>query len=368
MLRAFAMTSPLDEAAHERAVIVGVGLIGGSIALSLKAHGWHVAGLDADQDRLAAALDEGIIDESGDDPEATLIVIATPAGAVVGAAEAMLAQHPGLDVVVTDVAGIKATICSSLDDPRFIGGHPMAGSEQTGLSGARGDLFLGASWVLTPGPATPPGPYARLAGIIRSMGAQPLALEPSDHDRLVAHVSHVPHLVAASLMNQASGAAEDDAALLQLAAGGFRDMTRIAAGQPGIWPDVCVENAPAILEALDALAAQISAVRHALSTGDRTTILTLLERASRARQALPGGATDPGQLAQVRIPVPDQPGVIAQVASAASDLGVSVLDLEIAHSIEGDRGVLIVVVAAAQAAHYAAVLEERGFVCTTQEL
>ena len=145
-------------------------------------------------------------------------------------------------------------------------------------------------------------------------------------------------------------------------------MTRIAAGQPGIWPDVCVENAAAILEALDALTEQLSDVRKALSSGDRTTILRVLERASQARQALPGGATDPGKLAQVRIPVPDEPGVIARVASAASDLGVSMLDLEIAHSIEGDRGVLIVVVAEDQAEPYAEALRSQGFICSTQEL
>jgi prephenate dehydrogenase len=362
------MTSPLDEEADARAVIVGVGLIGGSIALALREQGWHVSGVDADEARLHEALDRGILDGIGDDPHASLFVVATPAGAVVETAHDLLRRHPADNVLVTDVAGIKAAICSSIEDPRFIGGHPMAGSEQAGLEGARADLFVGASWVLTPGPSTPPGPYARLAGVLKSMGAQPLALEASDHDRLVAHVSHVPHLVAASLMNQASDAAEDDTALLQLAAGGFRDMTRIAAGQPGIWPDVCVENAAAILEALDALTEQLSDVRKALSSGDRTTILRVLERASQARQALPGGATDPGKLAQVRIPVPDEPGVIARVASAASDLGVSMLDLEIAHSIEGDRGVLIVVVAEDQAEPYAEALRSQGFICSTQEL
>jgi prephenate dehydrogenase len=153
-----------------------------------------------------------------------------------------------------------------------------------------------------------------------------------------------------------------------MAAGGFRDMTRIAAGHPGIWPDVCVENRTAILEALDSLTDQVRVVRDALAAGDRSTIYSLLEEASRARKALPGRATDPGQLAQVRVPVPDQAGVIALVASTASDLGVSVVDMEIAHSVEGDRGVLIVVVAAEAATRYAAALKEQGFSCTVQEL
>jgi len=351
-----------------RALIVGVGLIGGSIALGLRQAGWRVSGIDLDDARLSQAVAEGVVDDAGDDPEASLIVVATPAGSVAAAVERALRTHDADDVLVTDVSGIKAPIVAAIADPRFIGGHPMAGSEQTGLEGARADLFLGATWVLTPGPATPPALYARLVSVVHLLGAQSLALPADDHDRLVAHVSHVPHLVAASLMNEASSAAEDDAALLQLAAGGFRDMTRIAAGHPGIWPDVVVENRTAILEALDSLAAQVAVVRRALAEEDRQTIFELLERASHARQALPGRVGHPGQLAQVRIPVPDQAGVIAQVASTASDLGVSVVDVEIAHSVEGDRGVLIVVVDADSADRYAAALKAQGFNCTVQEL
>jgi prephenate dehydrogenase len=363
------MTSPAEPSAGAgRALIIGVGLIGGSIALALRKSGWHVSGLDLDEARLERALAEGVLDESEDDPDATLVVVATPAGSVATTVQQVLRTHDDPDLLVTDVSGIKGPIVAAVDDPRFIGGHPMAGSEQTGLEGARADLFLGATWVLTPGPSTPPALYARLVSIVHLLGAQSLALPAADHDRLVAHVSHVPHLVAASLMNEASGAAEDDAALLQLAAGGFRDMTRIAAGHPGIWPDVVVENRQAILEALDSLADQVAVVRRALAEEDRQTIFELLERASQARQALPGRAGHPGQLAQVRIPVPDQAGVIAQVASTASDLGVSVVDVEIAHSVEGDRGVLIVVVAAESAERYAAALKVQGFSCTVQEL
>ena len=244
----------------------------------------------------------------------------------------------------------------------------MAGSEESGFGGARVDLFLGATWVLTPNPATTPERYARLVGIVHSLGAQTLALPALDHDRLVAHVSHVPHLVAASLMNEAVSASEDDAALLQLAAGGFRDMTRIAAGHPGIWPDVCVENREAILEALDALAAQVQTVRSALAAEDRTAIFELLNSASAARRALPGRVAHPDQLAQVRIPVPDQPGVLAEVAAAASDLGVSVVDMEIAHSVEGGRGVLIVIVATEDASRYAESIRALGYSCTVQVL
>ncbi len=164
------MTSPLDEGAGSHAVVVGVGLIGGSIALALREQGWHVSGVDPDEARLDEALDRGILDAIGDDPRASLFVIATPAGAVVETAHDLLRRHGDDGVLVTDVAGIKAAICSSIDDPRFIGGHPMAGSEQAGLDGARADLFVGASWVLTPGPSTPPGPYAAPGGRLEEHG------------------------------------------------------------------------------------------------------------------------------------------------------------------------------------------------------
>lgn len=352
----------------QRALIVGVGLIGGSLGLGLRQAGWQVSGIDVDAGRAKAALELGVLDRLGDDAEADLVIIATPAGAVVELTTELLTSHPGDHVLFTDVAGIKASIGETISDPRFIGGHPMAGSELIGLEGARSDLFVGATWVLTPTAATPPTLYARLVGIIRALGATALALPAADHDRLVAHVSHVPHLVAASLMNQASQVASDDAALLQLAAGGFRDMTRIAAGTPGIWPDVCVENRHAILEALDGLSVQIATVRAALAASERSEILDLLARASVARQALPGRGIAAAEFSEVRIPVTDRAGVIAEVAQRASDLGISVVDVEIAHSAEGGAGVLIMVVPSIDAERYAEALRAIDFACTTQAL
>ncbi len=132
--------------------------------------------------------------------------------------------------------------------PRFVGGHPMAGSEQEGVDGADPDLFLGATWVLTPGQHTSGEAYAQVAGVWCACWAPTRSLSsPRRHDELVALVSHTPHLTAAALMNLAADAAASDATLLRLAAGGFRDMTRIAAGHPGIWPDVVAENRDAIL-------------------------------------------------------------------------------------------------------------------------
>ncbi|MCU1379587.1 MAG: tyrA, partial [Acidimicrobiales bacterium] len=224
----------------KRAQVVGTGLIGGSIGLALKAAGWHVTGTDHNEASAARALELGAIDAVGDDADAELTFIATPVGAVAEAAKG----RPG---VVTDVGSVKASIVGALANPRFVGGHPMAGSEQEGVDGSRADLFQGAVWVLTPVATTDSAAHALVRSVVSSFGADVVELPPERHDALVAVVSHVPHLTAVSLMGLAAERSEEHAALLRLAAGGFRDMTRIAAGHPGIWPDICAENRDAIV-------------------------------------------------------------------------------------------------------------------------
>jgi prephenate dehydrogenase len=145
-------------------------------------------------------------------------------------------------------------------------------------------------------------------------------------------------------MNAAAEDAEQDAVLLRLAAGGFRDMTRIAAGHPGIWPDICVDNAEAIVGSLDRVIADLSAIRSRVAGADRDGILDLLGRASTARRHLPARGARPERLAEVRIPVTDKEGVLAEVTTLAGDLGVNIYDIEIAHSAEGPRGVLLLVI------------------------
>lgn len=199
------MTSPAEGGARRRALVVGTGLIGGSIALGLRRRGWHVSGRDTDEARLREALEGGVIDAAGDDPAAEVVFVATPAASVAAVARGITQDRDRRsDVVVTDVSGVKTAIVQEADHPRFIGGHPMAGSEQLGLHGADPDLFEGAVWVLTPTAATDLGAFDRLKGIVMSLGADVLVLSAADHDRLVAVVSHVPHLVVATLMNVAS--------------------------------------------------------------------------------------------------------------------------------------------------------------------
>jgi prephenate dehydrogenase len=363
------MTSPADAAARRRALVVGTGLIGGSIALGLRRRGWHVSGLDADDERSAEALAQGVVDAIGDDPEAEIVFVAVPATAVAGVARALLADGGRRgDAVVTDVSGVKTAIVAEADHARFIGGHPMAGSEQIGLRGADPDLFAGAVWVLTPTAATDLAAFDRLKGVVMSLGADVLVLSAADHDRLVAVVSHVPHLVAATMMNAASAGAEQDGTLLRLAAGGFRDMTRVAAGHPGIWPDICAENAGPIVDALESLLADLTHMRDRVAGGDRGSILGVLQRASMARRNLPARVVRPDNLSELRIPVPDRQGVLAEITSLAADGGISIYDIEIAHSVEGPRGVLILVVDTGDAERLRAAVEARGYHCRAQEL
>jgi prephenate dehydrogenase len=237
----------------------------------------------------------------------------------------------------------------------------MAGSEQEGLGGARADLFAGAIWVLTPTPHTDPSAYSTVHAVVSDLGAEVVALPPERHDALVAVISHVPHLTAAALVRLAAEGPDDRPALLRLAAGGFRDMTRVAAGHPGIWPDICGENRAAIVPVLDRLVASITELRDVVAADDRPALLDLLEQARLARRNLPGRVARPSELAEVRVPVPDRVGVLAEVTTLATELGVNIYDLEIAHSGEGDKGVLILLVEANLADRFYGGLVARGY-------
>jgi prephenate dehydrogenase len=354
----------IADPASQRAQIVGTGLIGGSIGMGLRRRGWRVCGSDLDPRRQARALELGAVDDVGTDPDALITFIATPAGAVAEAA----AEALGRQGIVTDVAGIKGPIVAKLDHPRFVGGHPMAGSEQEGVEGSDPEMFEGATWVLTPAANTDPVAFATVRTAVSALGANVVELPAARHDDLVAMVSHVPHLTAATLMNLAADTALEHATLLRLAAGGFRDMTRIAAGDPAIWPDICVQNRSGILEVLDRLLSALGEVRDLVADGDRRMMLDVLERARHARINLPAGAPASEMTSEIRVPVLDRPGVLAEVTTLLGEMAVNIYDLEIAHSAEGDRGVLVLVVDALTTDRVRDALHLRGFRCSVRPL
>jgi prephenate dehydrogenase len=347
-------------------MIFGTGLIGGSVGMALRQRGWRVSGMDTADGVAARAVELGALDHHQVDPHADLVVVATPVHVAASVIDQFLSRDDRrADAVITDVGGVKGPLVAAVDHPFFVGGHPMAGSEQVGVEGASGELFVGATWVLTPTALTDPLAYTRLRGILADLGADVVALAPAQHDSLVAVVSHVPHLVAATLMDLAAGLGEEHAALLQLAAGGFRDMTRVAAGQPGIWPDICEDNAEAIGETLDLLIDALGAMRKRVSDHDRISLLEVLDRAAVARRSLPERMPRPEGLVELRVPVLDRLGVFAEITTLAAELGVNITDIEVAHSVEGDRGVVVLVVDGRAASRLMGALTERGYRATT---
>jgi prephenate dehydrogenase len=348
-----------------RANILGLGLIGGSVGRALRDRGWHVSGDDHDSARLARAVELGILDATGLDPGADITFVATPVLTLVDQVKRALAETNGL---VTDVGSVKGVVVEAIGDPRFVGGHPMAGSELEGLDGADASMFEGAVWVLTPSADTADTTFSTVAGVVAELGADVVALPADRHDQVVAVISHVPHLTAATMMGLASDRAEEHAALLRLAAGGFRDMTRIASGHPAIWLDICAENRTAILDALDGLIRGLAEMRAVVDADDRAALHQLLVRARDARSNLPSRVTEPSELAEVRIPIPDRPGAAAEVFTLAAELGVNIASFEVVHSVEGNRGVAVVLVDAATVDLYRGGLLARGYRPAVQRL
>jgi prephenate dehydrogenase len=349
--------------------LVGTGLIGGSIGLALRRAGVAVCGFDDDAERAAAALAAGAVDQLAPDlatavAPADLTVVAVPVGNI---SDIVIAALDAGARLVTDVGSVKAPVVAAVEAarpdaaPRYVGGHPMAGSEQEGLAGASADLFVGATWVLTPTGRTDPAVFAEVRSWVSDLGAEAIAVAPELHDALVAVVSHVPQLAASTLMNVANRGGDDHAVMLRLAAGGFRDMTRIASSHPAIWPDICLANRGAIVSALDAYLDELTRVRRIVAEGDRTSLLALLADARAARRSLPVGIPTEETLVELRVPVLDREGVIAEVTTLAARFGINIADLEIAHSIEGRAGVLVLVVADRNLDAFDAALVEHGY-------
>jgi len=348
----------LSTSTSKRANVFGLGLIGGSLALALADAGYEVGGHDSDAEKISTALSRGVISFPGLYADAEVTFVATPVGFI---AESVIEALTLTTGVVTDVGSVKTSISSAVTDERFVPGHPMAGSELDGLDGADASMFAGAVWVLTPTAHSSDAAFAIVAGLVAKFGAEIVAMDAQQHDDLVAVVSHVPHLAAATLMRIADDRSEEHMALLRLAAGGFRDMTRIASGRPGIWLDICEQNKASIVRGLDALILGLTDMRDVVARSDRDGLLSRLNQARQARMNLPTGAGAVEDLAEVRIPIPDRPGAAADVFTLSGELGVNIYDFEVVHSAEGDRGIMVTVVRLEHAEMFRGGLLARGF-------
>lgn len=320
-------------ALFDTVVIAGVGLIGGSIGLGVRQRflANRVIGLDQDPVTLEAARGLGIIDEAQLAPgawlaEADLVVLAAPVRSQVKLA---LSLEPYLSerAILTDVGAVKLEPVQALAHLRFVGGHPMAGSERVGVQNADAALLENAVWVLTPNEQTDPDALSQVESFVTHIGARPINVDPAKHDRLVAAVSHVPYLTAVALTRLV--ARDDDRDLLMLlAAGGFRDLTRVASGSPRMSRDMVVGNEVPVRKALAALIEQLEQLSDLLSDPD--ALLDEAEAAKRARDGIP--VVRRGLLParfEIVIAVPDRPGELAKITRSLGDAGVNVKDIEV---------------------------------------
>lgn len=345
------MSKPFDAV-----TVVGLGLIGGSIAAALREldDAPVVYGVDTDGQTLALAAARGIVDAAAVPEQAQrdgwfsadvagLVLLATP----VDAAQEWLRRlaELGYTGIVSDVSSTKRAVmrqAESTETPyAFIGGHPMAGSERSGVMAAHGDLLRGAYYVLTPGADTPADAYQRLHALITSLGARVVAVEPASHDEAVAVVSHVPHVAAAALVKLAAERAETSGRdVLRLAAGGFKDMTRIAAGSPDLWTGICLDNADAIGTGIEALRDVLGEFGALLAAGDAAGLRTWLAASAEVRRALPAQwVPATSRLRELTLTMSDRPGVISSVTAAAAHAGCNIEDIAIDHQSE-DTAVL----------------------------
>lgn len=362
----------------ESVCVIGVGLIGGSIAAACRElpHPPSVYGIDTDPEAITQAQQRGILDQ-GDvagGPRAErwlseegvdLVVIATPASVAVDWLE--LLGIRGYSGVVTDVASTKSGVMRAArkhlgSAARFIGGHPMAGSERSGVAAARGDLFSGAYWLLTPAAETDPEAFSRLHSLVTSFGARVIAVEPKSHDEAVAIVSHVPHVAAAALCDVAGAHAGKSGELLRLAAGGFKDTTRIAAGSPELWTGICLDNADALADGLRELRLALGEFEAMVRADDSSAIRSWLASAAAVRRSLPAQwVPSTAMLTELRVPMVDRPGAVAEVTGAVGRAGCNIEGIDIDHETE-DRAVLVLVLTdEGDFEALAADLDERGY-------
>ena len=312
--------------------VLGVGLIGGSIGLAARERlGAEVRGFDPAPGAREAALARGAVTSACATPAEALAgaeaaFVAAPVGALPGAVRAALADA-GPDCVVTDVGSAKRAVVSAVGDDRFIGGHPLAGAETAGVEHARGGLFDGATWYLTPTPATRGVLYERLWHVLVGLGARPQALDADTHDRLMASVSHLPHVLANVLVAQAARALSEERERLPATGPSFRDATRVAGASTAIWADIYLANADALVERIDDTLARLQAVRTALAAGDRDAVAAWNDGAGEDRRRLLEADLAGGEVHELRVSVPNRPGVVAEVALALGRGNVNILDM-----------------------------------------
>jgi prephenate dehydrogenase len=355
-----------DAALEGPVLVVGAGLLGTSIGLALRRRGTDVALADVNEENLriahglgAANLDAEVL--GGTPP--TLVVVAVPPDHL---AEQIAHALTTTDAVVTDVGSVKAAPLAAVRKrvpaealARYVGGHPMAGSERSGPFAASASLFDGRPWAVTPHDTADPHAVDVVTALAETCGATPVTFTPDEHDEAVARTSHLPHLLAALVAGRMTDAPR---AHLALSGQGVRDVTRIAAGDPGLWQQIVAANSDALSSLLHAVRDDVDTLLSALDTGDRAAVGALLDRGVAGTAVIPGKHGGPAVAeTSLFVAVPDHPGELARLLADAGEIGVNIEDLRIDHDPGRPVGLVELFVAEGEVDHLLASLEDRGW-------
>jgi prephenate dehydrogenase len=345
-----------------KVAVLGVGLIGGSIGLAARRRlEAEVVGHGRSPERLARAVELGALDRgAGSVAEACegaeIVFCAGPVAALPEQARAAL-DACGPDTVVTDVGSTKGELVGALgDDERFIGGHPLAGAETAGVDNARADLFEGARWYLTPTDRSSGLLYDRLQRAVAGLGARPQAIDPAAHDRLMATISHLPHVVANALAAEAAAELSRDSERMPEVGPSFRDTTRVAGSNPAIWADIFASNRAAVADSVAAVARRLDEAAELIRSGDREAVTAWHAAAGEDRRRLLEAEHDAGPLRELRIVVSNKPGTIAELALTLGEAGVNIEDMALHPAPDMSSGAVTLWVAGDEGAERAAAL------------
>jgi prephenate dehydrogenase len=348
-----------------RIAVLGVGLIGGSIGLAAKENvdDAEVVGFGRDTARLARAAELGAIDRTAATLEealagADLCFACAPVGALPELVRSAL-RAAGPETLVTDVGSTKGDLLRQVDDARFVGGHPIAGAETAGVEHARADLFQGAVWYLTPLAHSEGLLYERLHRFVVDVGARPVALDADTHDRLVAVFSHLPHVLANVLASQAATRLSDHGEALRQVGPSFRDMTRVAGANTPMWSDIYRSNRRAIVEEIRRFRGELEEVERRLEGGE---VANWNDRAREDRRELLESGAPGGAVHELRLTVPNRPGIVALVALELGRAGVNIVDMALAPAVDMRSGAMTLWIAGdAEAARARELIGGLGF-------
>ena len=330
---------------------IGLGLIGGSIAKALRRTMPSIRLIACNRSRksLTMALEDGTLNHASDSidssfKECDFIFLGMPVSLNIEYLKKLKEILPE-SCMITDVGSVKGSIQQAAArlgmQKRFIGGHPMAGSERTGYQNASDRLLENAWYILTPFKESPPEKVAQLRKLVEAAGAIPVVIDYQEHDRAAAAVSHLPHIIAFSLVNLIRTADNKEGLMRQLAAGGFRDITRIASSSPQMWESICLENKEPILQILQEYQDSLSQVADAIRGGEGSRLEEFFTEAKNYRDDMPTrmhGSLNPAY--EIYTYIPDESGAIATIATILAANGVSIKNISVIHNREFEDGVL----------------------------